>query len=135
MRGGSKSFFAASRILPRRVRAPSIALYAFCRLADDAIDLAVQDAHVVQHGRRHPVTVTVDEERKNADTFLGMFPHSMTVALDPKGSIAEAFKVSAMPSTMIVDRAGNLRYTHKGYTDKALANFRTEVVELLAEAQ
>ena len=81
------------------------------------------------------VAVTVDEERKNADTFLGMFPHSMTVALDPKGSVAEAFKVSAMPSTMIVDRAGNLRYTHKGYTDKALANFRTEVVELLAEAQ
>ena len=38
MRGGSKSFFAASRLLPARVRAPAIALYAFCRLADDAID-------------------------------------------------------------------------------------------------
>ena len=40
MRGGSKSFFAASRVLPARVRAPAIALYAFCRVADDAIDLA-----------------------------------------------------------------------------------------------
>jgi 15-cis-phytoene synthase len=39
MRGGSKSFFAASRVLPARVRAPAIALYAFCRMADDAIDL------------------------------------------------------------------------------------------------
>ena len=39
MRGGSKSFFAASRVLPQRVRSPAIALYAFCRLADDAIDL------------------------------------------------------------------------------------------------
>ena len=38
MRGGSKSFFAASRLLPTRVRTPAIALYAFCRLADDAID-------------------------------------------------------------------------------------------------
>jgi phytoene synthase len=38
MRGGSKSFFAASRLLPIRVRPPAIALYAFCRLADDAID-------------------------------------------------------------------------------------------------
>jgi phytoene synthase len=38
MRGGSKSFFAASRLLPVRVRPPAIALYAFCRLADDAID-------------------------------------------------------------------------------------------------
>lgn len=39
MRGGSRSFFAASRVLPARVRAPAAALYAFCRVADDAIDL------------------------------------------------------------------------------------------------
>ena len=38
MRGGSKSFFAASSLLPQRVRMPAIALYAFCRVADDAID-------------------------------------------------------------------------------------------------
>ena len=38
MRGGSKTFFAASRVLPSRVRAPAAALYAFCRVADDAID-------------------------------------------------------------------------------------------------
>jgi 15-cis-phytoene synthase len=40
MRGGSKSFFAASRVLPQRVRAPATALYAFCRVADDAVDSA-----------------------------------------------------------------------------------------------
>jgi phytoene synthase len=39
MQGGSKSFFAASLLLPARVRAPATALYAFCRVADDAIDL------------------------------------------------------------------------------------------------
>jgi 15-cis-phytoene synthase len=38
MRNGSKSFFAASLLLPRRVRNPARALYAFCRVADDAID-------------------------------------------------------------------------------------------------
>jgi phytoene synthase len=39
LRGGSRSFFAASLLLPRRVRDPATALYAFCRLADDAVDL------------------------------------------------------------------------------------------------
>ena len=39
LRGGSRTFFAASFLLPRRVREPASALYAFCRLADDAIDL------------------------------------------------------------------------------------------------
>ncbi len=35
---GSKTFFAASLLLPRSVREPASALYAFCRLADDAVD-------------------------------------------------------------------------------------------------
>ncbi len=38
LRAGSKSFHAASRMLPRRVRDPATALYAFCRLGDDAVD-------------------------------------------------------------------------------------------------
>lgn len=37
--GGSKSFHAASKLLPRRVAEPATALYAFCRVADDVIDL------------------------------------------------------------------------------------------------
>jgi len=36
---GSRSFHAASLLLPRRLRDPATALYAFCRVADDAIDL------------------------------------------------------------------------------------------------
>ena len=40
LRGGSRSFHAAARLLPRRVRDAAIALYAFCREADDAIDHA-----------------------------------------------------------------------------------------------
>ncbi len=40
IRTGSHSFYAASRLLPSRVRRPAFALYAFCRLADDAVDLA-----------------------------------------------------------------------------------------------
>jgi phytoene synthase len=35
---GSKSFHAASFFLPKAVRQPASALYAFCRIADDAID-------------------------------------------------------------------------------------------------
>ena len=35
---GSKSFALASRLLPARVRGPVAALYAFCRVADDAVD-------------------------------------------------------------------------------------------------
>lgn len=38
LRGGSRSFHAASKLLPARIREPAQALYAFCRVADDMID-------------------------------------------------------------------------------------------------
>jgi phytoene synthase len=39
LRQGSRSFHAASLLLPGTVRDPATALYAFCRLADDAVDV------------------------------------------------------------------------------------------------
>jgi len=47
IRHGSRSFHSASLLLPRRVRDPAMALYAFCRLADDAVDLGQQKAEAV----------------------------------------------------------------------------------------
>ena len=49
IRVGSKTFHAASLLLPRRVRWPALALYAFCREADDAIDGA-EDPRVALRG-------------------------------------------------------------------------------------
>ena len=40
IRAGSKSFFAAGRLLPGDVREAAYGLYAFCRLSDDLVDEA-----------------------------------------------------------------------------------------------
>ena len=47
IRTGSLSFHAASKLLPRRVRDPALALYAFCRLADDEVDEGDHKARAV----------------------------------------------------------------------------------------
>ncbi len=44
LRAGSRSFDAAARLLPRSARNPAVALYAFCRVADDAIDGGMNDS-------------------------------------------------------------------------------------------
>jgi phytoene synthase len=54
IRTGSRSFFAASLLLPQAVFSPAIALYAFCRMADDAIDAGAGGAPAALaglHGR------------------------------------------------------------------------------------
>ena len=48
IRHGSLSFHAASLLLPRSVREPCLALYAFCRLADDEVDLKVDKSASVR---------------------------------------------------------------------------------------
>lgn len=47
LREGSKSFFAASLLLPKRVRQPTVPVYAFCRVADDVVDQS-NDPNAVQ---------------------------------------------------------------------------------------
>lgn len=51
IRHGSRSFFAASKLLPRSMRDPAYALYAFCRLSDDAVDLPGASADAVDQLR------------------------------------------------------------------------------------
>lgn len=47
IRTGSLSFHAASRLLPPAVRDPALALYAFCRMSDDAVDEGADKAGAV----------------------------------------------------------------------------------------
>lgn len=49
IRTGSLSFHAASKLLPAKVRDPALVLYAFCRLADDAVDEGAAPVQAVLH--------------------------------------------------------------------------------------
>jgi phytoene synthase len=68
IRHGSRSFFTASKLLPPDVREPAYALYAFCRLSDDAVDEAGARRDAVQELRRrldrvyegHPDPIAAD---------------------------------------------------------------------------
>jgi phytoene synthase len=68
LQGGSRSFYAASLVLPRNMREAATALYAFCRLADDAIDggddpareLALLNARLDRVYSGHPIDHAAD---------------------------------------------------------------------------
>lgn len=88
LRGGSKTFFAASLVLPARARRPATSLYAFCRMADDAIDhgrdrsAALADLHARLESiyARAPVRIAVD--RAFADCVIQHeIPKALPLAL------------------------------------------------------
>jgi phytoene synthase len=61
LRDGSRTFLAASKLLPRAVRDPACALYAFCRLADDAVDLDNSQGDAVARLRERLARVYLGE--------------------------------------------------------------------------
>jgi thiol-disulfide isomerase/thioredoxin len=79
------------------------------------------------------LAINVDEKRRDADTFLSAIPHTMTVLFDPKGQSPEAFGVRGMPTSFVIDRAGNIRFTHTGYSGNVAEQYRQELNRLLSE--
>jgi cytochrome c biogenesis protein CcmG/thiol:disulfide interchange protein DsbE len=64
------------------------------------------------------VAVNLDKDRHAADAFLKKFPASFPVAFDPAGKTAEAYGVSAMPSSFLIGPTGTLLSSHSGFDPK-----------------
>ncbi len=64
LREGSRTFYAASFLLPERVRDAAVSLYAFCRQADDAIDLGL-DRQAALHELRERLQLAYEQRPRN----------------------------------------------------------------------
>ncbi|MDJ0995155.1 MAG: phytoene/squalene synthase family protein [Dinoroseobacter sp.] len=97
IRHGSLSFHAASKLLPTKVRDPALALYAFCRLADDAVDLHHEKPAAVL-GLRDRLDLVYEGRPRNAPAdraFAAMVEdHDMPRALPE--ALIEGFAWDAM---------------------------------------
>ena len=61
------------------------------------------------------VAINLDTDRADADKFLAKFKPTFDVRFDPKGELAEYYKVEGMPSSVLIDRHGVTRFTHVGF--------------------
>ena len=79
------------------------------------------------------IAVNVDERRQAAEAFLVAHPHQLLVVFDPHGESPKEFKVRGMPSSFVLDRRGDIRFSHQGYSQGVDAAYRRELDGLLAE--
>lgn len=79
------------------------------------------------------VTVNLDSKRADADKFLEQFHPTFDVRFDPKGELAELYKVHGMPSSLLIDRQGVTRFSHVGFRPIDAAVYEGQLRELLAE--
>ena len=59
--------------------------------------------------------VNVEPDSKPAEAWLKETPVSFPVLFDKESKVSTLYKVSGMPSTVIIDRKGNVQFIHRGY--------------------
>lgn len=79
------------------------------------------------------LAVNVEEDSSKADDLLRDIPVTFPVLFDNTNSVTKLYKVVAMPSTVIIDRDGNMRYLHKGYLPGYENEYQKQVKELIRE--
>ena len=77
--------------------------------------------------------VNVEEDPRKAKTLLKDISVSFPILFDTSNKVSKQYKVSAMPSTVMIDRDGNMRYLHKGYKPGDEAQYKKWVKKLVRE--
>ena len=79
------------------------------------------------------VGVNVDANSKDAEQWLSKTPVSFPVLFDRESKVSKLYDVSAMPSTVFIDRQGNVRDVHRGYKTGDEGEYLNQIRALLKE--
>jgi len=77
--------------------------------------------------------VNVEEQLDGARGFLSNVPVDFPILLDNTNKVSKQYKVVAMPTTVVVDRDGNMRYLHEGYKPGDEKKYQKMVKKLVRE--
>ena len=78
--------------------------------------------------------VNVEPDSKAAEAWLAkQKPVSFPIAFDTESKVSKMYKVAGMPSTVFVDRKGNIRIMHKGYKPGDENIYLTQIRSMLKE--
>jgi peroxiredoxin len=77
--------------------------------------------------------VNVEPKSVDALTFLKGTPVSFPILFDTQSKVSTLYEVSGMPSTVIVDRKGNIRYVHHGYKPGDESQYQDQIRSLMRE--
>lgn len=79
--------------------------------------------------------INIDEDVQQIPRFLKEHNLDLSVLLDTDAKVAEeVLRVQAMPTTVLLDRAGVIRFRHDGFNQLAASRYESEVQTLLAES-
>lgn len=77
------------------------------------------------------VGVNVDPERADADKFLESYPAEFDLVMDPKGVLAEQWRLQGMPSAVLLSPSGDELHRHVGFRENREQGYEAILQALL----
>lgn len=77
--------------------------------------------------------VNVDEDVRNVAAIAQKLALKFPVLPDTDKRVSKQYDLSAMPSTVLIDRDGRVRYVHRGYRDGFEETYEKQIRELLKQ--
>jgi len=81
------------------------------------------------------VVITINEERQRApgEAFLHQVQSNLPVIWDSAGTIGKAWNVNEMPTTLLFDRSGKMRFRHQGFVVDKEPEYQAQLDGLIKE--
>lgn len=79
------------------------------------------------------IGVNVEQETELAKSFISSYPVDFPILFDDSNKASKLYDVSAMPTTVIIDRNGVVRHLHKGYQSGDEKRYQNMVKQLIRE--
>lgn len=77
--------------------------------------------------------VNVDEDPRAAAGVAAKLGVQFPVLLDTDKAVSRLYDLNSMPSTVLIDRDGKVRYLHRGYRDGYENTYEQQIRELLKQ--
>lgn len=77
--------------------------------------------------------VNVEQDSSLGEKYLQDTPVSFPILWDPTSKVSQLYDIDAMPSTVMIDRDGNMRYLHRGYKPGYEKDYKKQIKELIRE--
>lgn len=77
--------------------------------------------------------VNVEQDSSLGEKYLQDTPVSFPILWDTASTASKLYNVDAMPSTVLIDRDGKIRYLHKGYKPGYEDEYKKQIKELIRE--
>jgi peroxiredoxin len=79
------------------------------------------------------LAVNIDDDAKHGAATAARWGLRFPVLLDAEKTVTRLYDLGAMPSTVLIDRDGRVRYLHRGYREGVEDIYERQIRELVKE--